>query len=127
VSFFASGRHLYYNRAGEPCTVDEMIEGREGNFHVAETRMRDFWISTAFLGINHQYNLDGPPLIFETMAFLESKNHVGQAKVLDTVQLRYSTEQQAALGHKLVVEWVRSYNRTAARQARLRRYMKRRA
>ena len=28
-----------------------------------------FWVSTVFLGMDHNYFDDGPPLLFETMAF----------------------------------------------------------
>ncbi len=35
---------------------------------MAEDHVGEAWISTLWLGINHNYG-DGPPLIFETMVF----------------------------------------------------------
>lgn len=47
-------------------------------------------ISTVFLGLNHQYDPDGPPLIFETMIF---------GGALDHYQIRCSTYEQAEQQH----------------------------
>jgi hypothetical protein len=67
-----------------------------------------FWISTVWLGINYQWG-DGPPLIFETMAF-----GVQPARWNDVVldvsdwgeldMARYSTKEQALLGHAAMVQ-----------------------
>lgn len=35
---------------------------------VAATDVGNYWVSTTFLGLDHQYG-DGPPLLFETMVF----------------------------------------------------------
>ncbi len=55
-------------------------------------------VSTVWLGLNHRYDA-GKPLIFETMVFTED----------DFDQLdcqRYSSEQEASLGHlKMVEKW----------------------
>jgi hypothetical protein len=65
-----------------------------------------YWISTVFLGLNHQYDLVGPPLWFETMIFapsdgkpssLTGKVHRrGEPIFCD----RYSTLAQALAGHE---------------------------
>jgi hypothetical protein len=34
-----------------------------------QTDLGDYFVSTVFLGLNHQRSLDGPPLWFETMVF----------------------------------------------------------
>lgn len=39
------------------------------NKHVAETQVGGIWISTVFLGIDHNYYTDGLPILFETVAF----------------------------------------------------------
>lgn len=58
----------------------------------------DCRVSTVFLrGINHQFNPQGPPLLFETMVFGGS---------LDREQGRYSTWAEAEAGHKHWVELV---------------------
>lgn len=51
-------------------------------------------VSTVFLGVDHQFG-EGPPLIFETMIFGGNR---------DQDQWRYSTYEQAASGHRAVVE-----------------------
>jgi len=57
------------------------------------------WVSTVWLGANHQY-AGGPPLIFETMVFpLEN--------VVDKQDMeRYSTLKEAQAGHaRMVAKW----------------------
>lgn len=49
-------------------------------------------ISTVFLGVDHRFFGDGPPLLFETMIF----NGPGD---LDRAQWRWSTWDEAAAGH----------------------------
>lgn len=46
-----------------------MFEDREAR-RVARTGNDDHFVSTVFLGMDHGFG-DGPPLIFETMAFLD--------------------------------------------------------
>lgn len=61
---------------------------------VAKTKISpDVKVSTVFLGLNHQYG-GGEPLLFETMVF--GGEH-------DEEMERYSTWEQAAIGHK---KWV---------------------
>jgi len=55
-----------------------------------------FQVSTVWLGLNHQFVLDGPPLIFETMVFPQ--------EAADDYCARYSTENDAILGHMRTVE-----------------------
>jgi hypothetical protein len=52
-------------------------------------------ISTVFLGLNHAWG-EGPPLIFETMAFPEGGD--------EALCWRYSTYEQAERGHRFAVE-----------------------
>lgn len=63
-------------------------------------RGRRKWVSTVWLGLNHNYS-GGPPLIFETMVFglkdLSYFNGRGFPKDLD--QKRYVTEAEARAGH----------------------------
>lgn len=92
----------YYDREGKP--IEETlawaakIEDKK-YFRVAETTLTDGkWISTVWLGLDHNYMHDGPPLIFETMVF-PSEGDFGE---LDCE--RYSTEQEALAGHAALVE-----------------------
>lgn len=76
---------------------------------VSETRTKFFWVSTVFLGLDHQWG-DGPPLIFESMAFLQPKRCdiravmpgsplINEGELCD----RYSTRDQALAGHIAMV------------------------
>ena len=59
--------------------------------HIAKSGDRDkTWVSTVFLGLDHQYG-EGPPLLFETMIF--GGEH-------DQYQERCSTWEQAQAMHK---------------------------
>lgn len=57
---------------------------------VAKTTIDDADISTVFLGLDHRFGGDGPPLVFETMIF--GGPH-------DGYQERYSTWDEAEAGH----------------------------
>ena len=69
---------------------------------VARTDVRDkqgneCYVSTVFLGLDHQFQPEGPPLIFETMVF--GGTH-------DQWQERYSTWKEAEDGHARIVGMV---------------------
>lgn len=53
-------------------------------------------VSTVFMPLNHQFG-DGPPLVFETMVF---------GGPLDGEMERYSTKQDAEVGHAAMVRRV---------------------
>lgn len=74
---------------------------------VASTNLATVWISTVFLGVNHQWG-DGPPILFETMIFTHDKfprEFKGKIKWsrddLDT--FRYATWDDAQTGHDAIV------------------------
>ncbi len=66
-----------------PAPIEEWGQFFEtANRHVAQEEIRtpnrllwwlglrpDYWVSTMFLGLDHQWKKGGPPLIFETMVF----------------------------------------------------------
>jgi len=95
----------YYDRAGQPITMDEW-----GNLLVKDISARvvakdDFrvaggpvCVSTVWLGLDHQWG-DGPPLIFETMVFGGS---------IEGEMERYSTEAEALAGHAAMCAKVRA-------------------
>ena len=63
---------------------------------VRQELVNDGWISTVFLGLNHNCG-DGPPILFETMVF---------GGEFDGYQDRYSTWEEAEEGHKKAVDLV---------------------
>jgi len=94
----------YYDKQGNIVTdiheLNKLFEDPEYK-RVAQTTLSDSkWVSTVWLGINHRYNDDDPPLIFETMVFL----YKGDYMELDGK--RYSTEKDALRGHdEMVAKW----------------------
>jgi hypothetical protein len=92
----------YYNRKGEPVSAEEATQAflrdeYQDDRRVAETTLPDGrWVSTVFLGINHQFG-EGPPLIFETMVF-PNENDLSEEYCE-----RYSTEEEAQAGHDRIV------------------------
>lgn len=87
-----------YDRQGNPIDVLDWARRRADEQRVARTKTRHAEISTVWLGLNHNWMPDGPPLIFETMVFGGS---------FDQHQERYSTEAEALAGHARIVEMVR--------------------
>lgn len=53
------------------------------------------YVSTVWLGLDHNYTRQGPPLFFETMVFSRAGS--------ERDQMRYSTENEAMDGHKIAV------------------------
>lgn len=84
----------YVLRGKEPVPTDSVIEWGQffesDNRMVARAEVGDITISTVFLGIDHRFMDDGPPLLFETMIF---------GGVHNEYQERYSTWEEAEAGH----------------------------
>ena len=99
---------LYYDRQGNPMTVEEWAEAMAHLFDrvVAKTSVVEtpsssdsqaVEVSTVWLGINHNWTGSGRPIIFETMVF---------GGPIDQEMWRYATEQEAVAGHREVVRLV---------------------
>ncbi len=67
--------------------------------HVLNTILGKVRISTVFLGVDHNFSGEGPPLIFETMVF--SGDYNGYCD-------RFSTWEEAEAGHAKAIEMVTS-------------------
>ena len=77
---------------------------------VAMTEICGHTVFTSFLGIDHRFGDDGPPLLFETMI----RKGVGDipwnaCEWLD-YQKRYSTWKEAEAGHQKACEWLKSFD-----------------
>jgi len=85
----------YYNRAGQPIAMMDWAKNLNGaNNAIVKTKLPSGTeVSTVWLGLNHNWG-DGPPLIFETMVF---------GGRLDQEQRRYSSEEEAKIGHEETV------------------------
>jgi hypothetical protein len=94
-------RGIWFDRDGQPIDVAQANEllARENYRRVALTVIRDdVEVSTVWLGLDHNWHDDGPPVIFETMIF---------GGPLDLECWRYVTEAEAQAGHDEVVALAR--------------------
>jgi len=71
-----------------------------------KTEVGDYIVSTVDLGIDHSFG-DGPPLYYETMIFKKDKDGKIVFGGEFDYQERYTTEEQAKIGHKLAIEYVK--------------------
>ncbi len=89
-------KYILDGRAAKQASLMEWAQWFEtADRNVAKTFISDnIYVSTVFLGINHQFG-DGPPVLFETMIF--GGEH-------DQYQDRYETWEQAERGHEKAVK-----------------------
>lgn len=66
---------------------------------VALDRIGDTKVSTVFLSMDHNFGLDGPPVLWETMIF--GGKH-------DQYQERYTSREDALRGHAAAVEMAKT-------------------
>lgn len=66
--------------------------------HVSDTETKLHRVSTVFLGLDHRFYGDGPPLLFETMTF----DHNGE----DCGCWRYASWDDAVTGHAAAVRTI---------------------
>jgi hypothetical protein len=88
--------HLHYDYDGNPIDLWEWVvlfEDTERR-QVARTTIGRVTISTVWLGLNHCFLGEGPPLIYETMIF--GGPH-------DEAQWRYASKEAALAGHDRAV------------------------
>lgn len=90
-------RSLYYDRAGKPVSreVFAVLFDNMQYRQVGLDKIGDVMISTVWLGINHQFNSDGPPIVFETL--------VTGVNDGDEEMYRYATDEEARRGHAALV------------------------
>jgi hypothetical protein len=96
------------NAAGEPIPASDALEWglsfKSAARHVADERIGPYRISTVFLGIDHNFMREGPPVLWETMVF-----GVGYR---DIALLRCSgAREQAEAMHQRMVKHVRRHLR----------------
>lgn len=91
-----------------PCTLNEWMEQfvKVKQRIVRQTNYNEYFISTVWLGLDHQYSPDenASPLVFETMIFHRSNRGV------DIYCDRYTTYQEALDGHEKALDWVKHYH-----------------
>jgi len=76
--------------------------------HPITKKMTTFEVSTVFIGFSfvydQKYDLDGNPLLFETMIFNKLDGEVDWS---GEFEYRYATEEQAREGHRLALTLIR--------------------
>jgi hypothetical protein len=90
----------YYDRAGKPITMEEWaaLLGDHDYRRVAFDKIGDVEASTVWLGLDMSHH-GTAGIVFETMVF--------GGDALDQECERYSSEEQAVLGHVAMLERVR--------------------
>lgn len=78
-------------------SLEEWAEWFENSANriIKQEQVGPYWVSTVFLGIDHNFSMEGPPLLFETMIFREGWR--------DLYCDRYSTYEEALAGHAIAV------------------------
>ena len=91
-----------YNKSGKPISWEEWStlfnDSQYGRISFYEDER--ILISTVWIGLS--INLDGSPLIFETMTFV--KEHSDISDLFDQLQWRWRTEDEAKEGHETLVK-----------------------
>lgn len=82
-----------------------MRGGVDGSRCIGKDEIQGFLISTVFLGINHGW--EGPPMWFETMVF-RLKDESDRKGYADYGQWRYTTIEEARVGHAEICEKIRT-------------------
>lgn len=75
------------------------------NRSVAQTYTEHYHISTVFLGLDHSWSSEGPPILFETMIFAKNVVSIkggGTAGIEEDMD-RYATWDEALKGHEEMV------------------------
>lgn len=92
-----------FDRQGNPIGLKEWAAklGDVEYKRVGSDTVGPVWVSTVWLGLDHGFG-GSAPLIFETMTFPSGTDTSQEWR--DLYMHRYSTEEDAKLGHALLVE-----------------------
>lgn len=97
---------LYFDRQGNPITPgtwSRLLADFEYR-QVAADAAGQFWVSTVWLGLNHDFFMHHAPMIFETMVFPGKQDEEGIASFREVFgPWRYSSEQEARRWHQAIV------------------------
>jgi hypothetical protein len=98
------GQYIEVDGVPQPCadTVEWAKWWSTANRQVALTEVGRFYVSTVFLGIDHNFGPAAVPILYETMVFFEP------GAAVDDYQERYATRAQALVGHERAVAWARA-------------------
>ncbi len=98
----------YFARNGDEITMEQWISLHR-DFDYKVVRQEDvgsYFVSTVWLGLDHNWNPEGPPLFFETMVFPADDGESVLALEFDMDC--YGSEAAAVAGHEAMVTLVRA-------------------
>jgi|ERR1700679_500410 len=101
---FLGNKFRYFNKKGEPISLIEFSILFE-NFQykiIKQENVGKYFVSTVWLGIDMNYRKDGPPLIFETMIFMNDENDEDKG---DPCEHFMEQKKKPALGTKRLLKW----------------------
>ena len=88
---------MFYNKDGNIIELEDWKNMFEDNRRIRLTYLPNgYRISTVWLGLDYNFGI-GSPFIFETMVFKDDS-------WMDLDCKRYSTEEEAIKGHKMLVK-----------------------
>lgn len=89
------------------------FEDADNRVALTETELHE--VSTVFLGLDHNWHPDGPPVLFETMVFSRERGGEGKClgDALDSIMDRYATWDEALKGHNDILREVSKLERKA--------------
>lgn len=81
------------------------LSRRDESFRVKQDFVADAWVSTVFLGLDHDFHFEskGPPIVFETLVSMLGRDDMSYSEVMQ----RYCTFEQAERGHEAIVDSLR--------------------
>ena len=91
-------RHYHYILEDkQPVPMDDVVQWakwRETHDHtVKKTRVGDYLVSTVFLSVEHGFDDNGSPLLFETMVFLDGED-VFMVRAVDWHRALFNHDQE---------------------------------
>jgi hypothetical protein len=105
--------HLYIlDEAGDPVACDDVLTWgawmEKADRHVALTHIGDVYVSTVFLGIDHDMSYGAKqPILFETMIYANVPDDgINHGREWIDGCLRYGNRDHAQWGHEAVVRAV---------------------
>lgn len=117
------GRYILDGKIPVPC--DDLLEWarwieEDGNRIVRQEDVGPYWVSTVFLGLDHSWNDNEPPRLFETMIFRDANEqdrndsrelgfsgNLRHISVDDAPMFRAPTWEMALENHAEAVAWVK--------------------
>ncbi len=117
------GRYILVDH--EPVLCEDLItwatwfEGNLSERRVRLTRVGPYYVSTVFLGLDHNFRPQGPPILFETMVWIYGEREItigGKTfkhnQDFLNIQERCSTWEQALAQHEDVIRQVKAESDT---------------